>query len=127
METRSSQLRTTSESYKCDDDQDPPRDDTPGTASDYISHLRRIVRRTARHGVQYLAVVLHGRVSSGKQGRNGNLEHQLSYDSRAVKCLERKYGVTLDIIGLLGEEDVLAWKFTKRERAELVAAAELAR
>src|SRR6476659_64905 len=84
----------------------PARDNRPGTASDYISHLRRIVRRAARHGVQYLAIVLYGRVSSGKQGRNGNLDHQLPHVSRAVKRLERKYGVTLDIIGEpFGEED----------------------
>ena len=94
---------------------------------DYISWFCKLLARARRDGIRTIKVVLHGRVSTGKQGRNGNLDHQLPFVRRRVKSIGRRYGVTIEIIAKFGEEDVSAWKFTKTVRAKLVQAARLAR
>ena len=97
----------------------PPRD--------YILWFLGLLAAARRDGIRTIKVVLYGRVSTGKQGRNGNLDHQLPYVRRRVKSIGRRYGVTIEIIAKFGEEDVSAWKFTKTVRAKLVQAARLAR
>ncbi len=105
-----------------------PRDNRTGTASDHYRQFARIVGQAAKKDILHLLAVLYVRVSSGKQGRNGNAEHQLVYLRKRVKRIAAKYGVTIEIVddGEFAENES-AWKLWASGRPELVKAAKLAR
>jgi DNA invertase Pin-like site-specific DNA recombinase len=104
------------------------KDLSPGDPDKYLLHLEKVFKDAARKGVKLLLLVLYGRVSSGKQGREGNLTHQLPYVRRRIEKLSKRYMVAVDIIdeSEFGEE-VSGWKLWKNERSELVKAAKLAK
>lgn len=104
----------------------PKRNTSEGNASEYYRSFSRIVRQAAKDGIPHLLVVLYVRVSSGKQGRDGNLDHQLSYLRKRVQRIAAKYGVTIEIVGEFDEE-VSAWKLWASGRPELMKASKCAR
>jgi hypothetical protein len=69
--------------------------------------------------------VLYLRVSSYKQRRCGNLDHQRDAVRRRIRQLSRIYHIKIEIIDEFWE-DVSAWRLWKSERPELVKAGQLA-
>jgi DNA invertase Pin-like site-specific DNA recombinase len=126
MKTLTDRLHSANQSieYECNNER-TSRDTRPGQATEYIDQLRRIVRKAARSGVQTLLVVIYCRVSSDKQRRYGNLDHQLADVRRLVHRLGERYGIEIEILDEFGEE-VSAWRLWKSGRSELVKAAKLA-
>ena len=64
--------------------------------------------RAGFHDDRLNCLVIYCRVSSGKQGREGNLSHQLPYLRRQVHRLGERFGVEIKILDEF-PEDVSAW------------------
>ena len=126
MQTRSQLSLSATQSFEYDDS-DAARDTRPGKASRYYQSFGRLVRRAAKDGITELLVVLYVRVSSGKQFRAGNSDHQLASLSRRVHRIGAKYGVAINIIRPFDEGDVSAWKLWASGRPGLAKAAKRAR
>jgi DNA invertase Pin-like site-specific DNA recombinase len=121
--------RLVSEKYKGPDEGDhqpSPRDTRRGKPRKYIAHLRKLIRKAASKGIRQILLVLYARVSSDKQRRYGNINHQRTTLRRLVRKLGERSGIEVEIIDELWE-DVSAWKLWKSGRPELVKATKLAR
>ena len=93
------------------------RDTRPGNPRQYIATLSGSFVRPPAKAFAKCPSSLYCRVSSGKQGREGNLSHQAPDVRRRLQRLGEQYGIKVEIIDEVCE-DVSAWRLWKSERVE---------
>lgn len=103
------------------------RESLPARPRDYIDALRQLFCRTAKAGIKEITVVPYCRVSSDKQDRNGNLDHQKPWLRRRILEQARLYGIQVKFLKQEFGETVSAWRLTRSERTALVKAARFAK
>lgn len=104
----------------------PQRDTSPGTPSNFYHKFRQLVRNAAKRGISELPAVLYVRVSSSKQKRNANADHQLAYVRRRVRRIGQQHGVAIIVVKAYSE-DASGWNLWASGRPVLVKAAKQAR